>query len=259
VIQLPHIANFDDFDPLRAEAGVGLRYVQSPKALGQPHAVILPGTKSTVADLRWLRTEGFAEAIRRLAAHGTSIVGICGGYQMLGQVIRDPTHVESPSGEVAGFGLLPVETIFEKAKATCRVRARVLGGPGWLGTAAGEEVDGYEIHMGRTSGSRPWLENTCRNGATANLTDGAVSDDGHVWGCYMHGLFENPALRRHWLASLSDGGQVMRREGDAVNGPRLPCHPVTLSSALDRLADAVEGALDMGRLAAILEENNLKQ
>ena len=164
MIRLPHIANFDDFDPLRAEAGVSVRYVQSPAELGRPHAVILHGTKSTLADLAWLRAEGFAEAICELATQGTAVVGICGGYQMLGRVIRDSSHVESPGGEAPGLGLLPVETHFETAKATFQVRARILGGPGWIGTAAGQEVEGYEIHMGLTNGGRPWLEVNRRNG-----------------------------------------------------------------------------------------------
>jgi adenosylcobyric acid synthase len=235
VIQLPHIANFDDFDPLLGEPSVGLRYVQSPGALGSPHAVFLPGTKSTLADLAWLRTQGFAEAIRELAAQGTAIVGICGGYQMLGRVIRDPCHAESTSGEAQGLGLLPVETTFEKAKVTEQVRARVLGSPGWLATVAGQEVAGYEIHMGRTTGGRPWLE--------SSRPDGAASEDGRVWGCYLHGLFANTIFRRAWLASLSPDDEVT--EG-------TPASSVTLSSSLDRLADAVEAALDMRRLEAIL-------
>ena len=158
VIHFPHIANFDDFDPLSGEPGVGVRYVASPAGLGRPDAVILPGTKSTMADLAWLRENGLAARIGELAAKGTAIVGICGGYQMLGRAVRDPSGVESPQGEAAGLGLLPVETTFTTAKETHQARARVLDGPGWLAALAGEEVNGYEIHMGRTQGGRPWLE-----------------------------------------------------------------------------------------------------
>ncbi len=247
VLRLPHIANFDDFDPLRAEPGVGLRYVQSRQALGRPHAVILPGTKSTLADLDWLWKEGLAEAIRALASQGTSIVGICGGYQMLGRLIRDPAHVESPREEAAGLGLLPVETVFATAKATSQVRARVLGGSGWLGTAAGQEVEGYEIHMGRTSGGHPWLEHI---GGDGLAVDGAASDDGRVWGCYLHGLFANPALRRLWLASLSASPLTPTPLTQGEKGD------VILHAALDRLADAVEATLDMRRLTAILDESD---
>jgi adenosylcobyric acid synthase len=246
VIRLPHIANFDDFDALQSEAGVAVRYVQSPHELGDPHAIILPGTKSTIADLAWLRSTGLAEAIRSRAAEGTAVVGICGGYQMLGRSIRDPARVESAAGEAAGLGLLPIETTFAADKATFRVRARVLGGPGWLGAATGQEVDGYEIHMGRSDGGRAWLEITRRNGQATGVDDGAVNDDGLVWGCYLHGLFANTGLRRAWLDSLWGGTAPPTTAGSGVS----------LGESLGRLADAVEGALDMERLETIIREDH---
>jgi adenosylcobyric acid synthase len=241
VIRLPRIANFDDFDPLQSEPGVALRYVGSLHELGRPQAIILPGTKSTIADLAWLRATGLAEAIRTRAGQGTAVVGVCGGYQMLGRTIRDSAGVESAGGEAAGLGLLPVETTFAADKATFRVRARVRGGPGWLSAAARQEVDGYEIHMGRSDGGRAWLEITCRNGQPAGVSDGAASDDGRVWGCYLHGLFANAGLRRAWLGSLGTA---------VVAGPA-----VSLDESLDRLADAVKTALDMERLEAIIRES----
>jgi len=241
VIRLPRIANFDDFDPLAVESGVRVRYVSSPQALGRPHALILPGTKSTMADLAWLQEQGLAEAIRQLADEGTAVVGICGGYQMLGRAVRDPHHVESPADEAPGLGLLPVETIFVGEKAAHQVQARVLGGPGWLAALADQTVQGYEIHMGRTQGSQAWLEIVERSGQPTAARDGAVTADGRVWGCYLHGLLENQMLRRAWLAGLgwhSDGGQV-RPLADR-------------EAALERLADAVEAALDTERLEAIV-------
>jgi adenosylcobyric acid synthase len=242
VIRLPHIANFDDFDPLANEPGVTLRYVQSPRELVQPHAIILPGTKSTVADLAWLRATGLAEAIRTRVGQGGAVVGICGGYQMLGTAIRDPERVESSGGDVAGLGLLPIETTFVTDKATFRVRARVRGGPGWLSAAAGQAVDGYEIHMGRSAGGRAWLDITHRNETPAGMADGAVSDDGCVWGCYLHGLFANAGLRRPWLDSLG------------CDAPMGPARGASLDESLDRLADAVEAALDLTRLETIIRE-----
>ena len=242
VIKLPLIANFDDFDPLAAEPGVQLRYVSSVQGLGQPQAVIVPGTKSTVADLAWLRSQGLAKAIRQLAERGTAVMGICGGYQILGQVIRDPDHVESSAEEVAGLGLLPLETVFEGAKATHRVRARVSCGAGWLRGLDGQIIAGYEIHMGRTHGGRPWLEIIERSGEPVSVRDGAVSSDGRVWGCYLHGLFQNESLRRAWLSSLGwrgNGGCVASLAGH--------------DTAFERLADAVETALDMEKLEAIIE------
>jgi adenosylcobyric acid synthase len=241
VIRLPRIANFDDFDPLQAEPGVRVRYVSSPHEFGTPQAVILPGTKSTAADLAWLRASGLAESVCDFAARGGAVVGVCGGYQMLGRVIRDPAGVESGIEEVAGLGLLPVETSFVREKATYQARARVLGGPGWLSAAAGETANGYEIHMGRTGGGRAWLEITTRNGQAAGLPDGAVSDDGRVWGCYLHGLFANAGLRRAWLASVGHS------TAPALRG--------SLAESLDRLADAVGAALDLQRLETIIRES----
>jgi len=277
VVRLPHIANFDDFDPLREEAGVGVRYVQSPAALASPHAVILPGTKSTVADLAWLRSQGLAEAIKELAARGTSVVGICGGYQMLGRLIRDPGHVESPAGEAQGLGLLPVETTFETAKATYQARALVRGGAGWLGTVVDREVDGYEIHMGRSVGGCHWLRIVRRNGATVDMPDGAISDDGRVWGCYLHGLFGNACFRRAWLGSLAHPAapplpqSLSPTVGQAFQ-PDISLERLTygagrgvektrdgegrLDAALDRLADGAEAALDVRRLEAIIRETD---
>jgi adenosylcobyric acid synthase len=244
VIRLPHIANFDDFDPLQEEADVRVRYVQSLRALGRPDAVILPGTKSTIADLHWLRAEGLAEAVAALAHRGTAVVGVCGGYQMLGCVVRDAAHVESPNAEAAGLGLLPVETVFEQAKATHQVGAQIVGGPAWLQEAAGLELQGYEIHTGRTTGTRPWLEVQRRDGGLVH--DGAASEDGRIWGCYLHGLFANPALRRCWLASLRSDRKAPVEVSSQPAG--------VLDATLDRLADAVESALDMHRLEAILDE-----
>jgi adenosylcobyric acid synthase len=217
VIRLPHIANFDDFDPLRTELGVQLRYVSSPPEFGTPHAVILPGSKSTVSDLTWLRATGLAEAVRAFGERGGAVAGICGGYQMLGRVIRDPDGIESTVAEVAGLELLPIETTFAPQKATYQARARIVGGPGWLSRAAAQDVDGYEIHMGRSHGGTSWLEITRRNGEAVAVGDGAVSADGRVWGCYLHGLFANTGLRRAWLDSLGHAPAGAAPPNDALD------------------------------------------
>lgn len=241
VIRLPHIANFDDFDPLSCEIGIRLRYVGSTAALGNPSAVILPGSKSTLADLVWLAEHGLDEAIRRLAARGTAVVGICGGYQMLGSRISDPYCIESGMVEMPGLGLLPVETIFAGDKAVFQTRARILSGASWLADLCGQTIEGYEIHMGRTRSERTWLEISARNGQPCQEDDGCVCADGRVWGCYLHGLFANTAFRRAWLASLVPGSS----EASTVA-------PTLLDDALDRLADAVEAALDWKQLDAVL-------
>ncbi len=240
VIRLPHIANFDDFDPLAAEPGVRVRYASTPGELGHPRAVILPGTKSTTADVAWLRSQGLAQSICDLAQTGCAVVGICGGYQMLGRSIRDPERIEADLDSVAGLGLLPVETVFHGEKVTVQTRARVAGGPGWISAVTGQALSGYEIHVGRTESSAPWLEITAQNGQPAHRPDGAFTPDGRVWGCYLHGLFANPALRRAWLASLG------------WEGAEAP--PAALADPFDRLADVVEAALDMPLLDTIIRD-----
>jgi adenosylcobyric acid synthase len=241
VVHLPHIANFDDFDPLNHEPGVRLRYVSSVAELGDPDAIVLPGTKSTVADLDWLRKVGLASAVEKRASQGTRVVGICGGYQMLGHVIRDPQHVESQQEIAVGLGLLPVETAFEGEKEMHRATARVEGGPGWLATVAGQMVTGYEIHMGRTQGSAPWLTLTERSSQPAVVADGSVSDDGEIWGCYLHGLFANVAFRRAWLGSMG----WYAPEDAGTGGTELMLE-------LDRLACEVEAAINMDLLERIV-------
>ncbi len=241
VIRLPRIANFDDFSPLAAEAGVRVRYVTSCAGLGHPDAIILPGTKSTIADLVWLREQGLERAIKGLADAGTVVVGICGGYQMLGESIHDPDGIESPQPDIAGLGLLPVHTMFEESKATHQVEACLLGGPGWLAALQGQTVDGYEIHMGRTRSAQPWLALRRRGEIPVALRDGAVDPTGRVWGCYLHGLFANTAFRHAWLSSLGWG---MPAEG----APPV----VGLQEALDTLASQVIAHLDMPRLEAII-------
>jgi adenosylcobyric acid synthase len=240
VIRLPRIANFDDFAPLAAEAGVNLRYVADVESLGQPDAIILPGTKSTIADLLWLRERGLADAIRKLA-DSVAVAGICGGYQMLGEMIGDPERVESDLLKIDGLGLLPHSTDFIREKATYQIGATITGGAGWLDALAGAAISGYEIHSGRTEGMQPWLQIHERNRARVEVSDGGLSADGRIWGCYVHGLFANENLRHAWLHSLGwqgeSGGQI------------------DLNSAFDRLADHVEAALDMSLLNSIVEQS----
>jgi adenosylcobyric acid synthase len=260
IIRLPHIANFDDFDPLVTEPGVRLRYVASAKSLGRPHAIIVAGTKSTVADLAWLHREGVAEAIRQRAAAGTAVVGICGGYQILGEQVSDPEQIESPIQQVAGLGLLPVETMFTPTKATAQVRARILGGPGWLAGLEGHQLSGYEIHMGRTRSPSAWLNIFDRNGVTqereGEQRDGAVTADARIWGCYLHGLFANEPFRRAWLDSVRRGCRIGFQ---SCQNARQDRNPIPLSEALDRLADAVAACVDLDRLDTIIEVEHARQ
>jgi adenosylcobyric acid synthase len=243
VIRLPRIANFDDFDPLATEPGVRVRYVDSPEQIGDPAAIIIPGTKSTVKDLAWLRSRGFDKVIQGHAQQSGVVVGICGGYQMLGEVIHDPHYVESKLDSAPGLGLLPIETVFAGDKATHQASAQVRNGPGWFAKLEGQTVNGYEIHMGRTQGQSPFLEIVKRSGQSVHAPDGAASGDGKIWGCYIHGLFANENLRRAWLADLG-------WRGEQVNKNTNP-----FAASLTRLADTLESTLDMDLLENIVWES----
>ena len=245
VIRLPRISNFDDYDALALEPRVRVRYVSTAQELGQPDAVILPGTKHTLADLGWLRSQELDVRIVNLAWQGAAVAGICGGYQMLGRSISDPSGVESPTGtQCEGLDLLPVVTEFAAAKATHQVQAETLPGPGFLASAVGTQVAGYEIHMGRSrrvDDAHPLFRLTQRSGQPADSLDGAVDAAGRVWGTYLHGLFDNADFRRSWLRSL--GWLSPDQEVDVT---------AIRQAAYDRLAAAVRSSLDMGRLREIV-------
>lgn len=247
VLALPHIANFTDFEPLEKEAGVRVQYVRAPEPLGQPDAVILPGSKSTVADLEYLRAAGYERAIKDLAARGVPVVGICGGYQMLGRRILDPAGVESPQREVSGLSLLDVVTEFKNEKRVVRVRAKVTAETGFLAPLCGEEVEGYEIHMGITRagvGAPAWLELTAEGGA-AQAT-GVMAPDGQVLGTYLHDIFQNQNFRRAFVNHLG------RRKGlAALRTPALDPRQER-EARYDRLAALVRQNLNLDCLYQLL-------
>jgi adenosylcobyric acid synthase len=241
-IRFPRISNFTDLDALAIEPGVGVRLVEHPSGLGQPDLIILPGTKATVSDLEWLRGRGFPEAI---AACRAMVLGICGGYQMLGRTIIDP--VES-GRSVDGLGWLAVDTVFQPLKVTRQRRGRALG----------HRVAGYEIHHGRTRAStddpgfcsitgsmdpgieQKWLD---LDDAYGSGPEGAST--GTVRGTNLHGLFEEDGFRRAFLADLA-----------ARRGKRWQSTGVSFAAAresqIDRLADMLEAHLDMARVEALL-------
>lgn len=244
ILRLPHISNFDDFDSLKAEAGVAVRYVGSPDEMGHPTALIIPGSKSTMADLEWLRQNGLADAITHFAQAGGPVVGICGGYQLLGKSIYDPFQVESHVDHLDGLGLLPITTHFHKRKSTFQAQAHIRSRQGWLSRLDKSPIVGYEIHSGVTQSQSPWLEITARNGESSHAPDGAISADGTIWGCYLHGLFANDSFRHCWLESL----------GWTPDQPRTS-YMESFYQSLDVLADAVEDALNMDLLDAIINQS----
>ena len=241
VIRLPHIANFDDFDPLRQEPGVRVRYVEGSDELGRPDLIVIPGTKTTVEDLLWLGENGMVEAVKQRRSEGVPVMGICGGYQMLGRRVLDPNGVESERAEVEGLGLLPVETVFEGDKATHQVKGTVNSRLGLLEdyahTGGDGDVVGYEIHMGRTTGEavESLFNISERSGQAVNARDGAVDSEGLTLGTYMHGLFHNHGLRRTILLNLARRKGVKLPEGSALD----------LDGEYDKLADHIRQHVDM--------------
>ena len=236
VIRLPRISNFTDFAPLESHPALGVRYVTDPAKLGSPDLAILPGTKSTMQDLLWLRTSGLEAAIHKLAAGGTPVLGVCGGYQMLGSFLRDPEGVEG-GGELAGLGLLPCETVFTPQKTRTRMQAEVLASP-----FAGARLDGYEIHMGQTrrSGGQPF----CR--LHTGVEDGTVQ--GNVFGTYLHGLFDTGSLTDRLAAWL------LERKGLAADWAPAGDRASYKETQYDQLAAGVRAALDMPAIYRAMEE-----
>ncbi len=244
VIHLPRISNFDDFMPLQSESGVQIRYVQNPDKLGDPDAIILPGSKSTLADLSWLSTSGLADSIISFAHSGGSVVGICGGYQMLGKNVKDPERVESRHKSQNGLNLLPISTHFEIKKQTYQAQGKIISTAGWMKAINGLEISGYEIHQGQSHGTDPWLEIYQRSGKPVQVLDGSTASDGKVWGCYLHGIFENHKFRRAWLRSL---GANLEENLQTTSNP--------FTSSLTLLADTVESSLDMNAIEELIWEN----
>ena len=235
VMRYPRISNFDDFTPL-ARAGARVRFVDRPHELGVPDLVILPGSKATIADLEWLRATGLAARVLALVDAGVPIIGICGGFQMLGRTLADPNGVEGPVSRVRGLGVLPARTVFTTAKRTVRVRGRVAHA-GMFKELAHAEFTGYELHVGATTnGGVAHFSELTREPAAGPARDGAVSADGRVIGTYIHGLFASAAVREAILMPLA------ARRGIAFS-PR--------AIAVDRyaaLAQWFAAAVDMRRL-----------
>ena len=239
VIRLPHISNFTDFNTLSRLPKVGLRYVSSAKELGCPDAVILPGTKNTMGDLAAIRQSGLEAAVKKLASSGVPVIGICGGYQMLGMTLRDPDSVEG-GGSMAGMELLDVDTEFAPVKTRTQTHGKVSNLDGIFKPLSGTQFSGYEIHMGKT---------TLHKGASAFATlDSAAPDGsvkGSVLGCYVHGLFDD------------DLGEALVR---MLTGSSHEENSVSSISAYDykqlqydKLADALRTSLNMQSVYEIIE------
>ncbi len=226
-LAFPRIANFDDLDPLAQEPGVRLTMVRAGQPIpGDAGLVILPGSKSTRADLAFLRAEGWDTDLAGHVRRGGAVLGICGGYQMLGRVIRDPDGIEGAAGETAGLGLLEVETVMTPDKRLTLTAA--------IHTATGTPMQGYEIHIGRTEGpdrSRPFAH-------VAGQPEGAVSPDGRIMGSYLHGMFAGDAFRAAFLGTLGAA-------------PSALAYAAGVEETLDALAAHIEAHLDVPGLLSL--------
>ena len=234
VIHLPRISNFTDFDPLEAESSVSIRYVGMNDSLGHPDAVIVPGTKTTIRDLLAIKETGLAQQIQEYAAAGGTILGVCGGFQMLGHRIVDPEGLEGEAGEYSGLGLLPITTVLSGNKIA-RQRQVFSHYP-----QAGLPVDGYEIHQGRSriqQKARDSKEEYHQIFDDPNL--GIVNDSHSIWGCYLHGIFDNGPWRRSWLNHLR------KQRGMSSLATGIPNYREQREAGLNSLANIVKQHLNL--------------
>jgi len=246
VVRLPHISNYTDFDPLEQEPGVSLRYLDHRHGLDGMDLLILPGTKNTIGDLIYLKETGLFEEIQAYAAQGGRVLGICGGYQILGEEVRDPLGVEGPPRTEAGLGLLPVVTTMAGDKTTTQVQARALGRPDFAGL-----ITAYEIHMGVTEArgeGRAALEIIDRNGQPVQVADGWMSPDGRVRGTYLHGLFDTDGFRHAFLGELAREHRAAMAEAPAWSFRTFQ------ETQLDRLADLLRSHLDLAQIRELIKK-----
>lgn len=250
VIRLPKISNFTDFDSLQGEDDVSLQYISEPDSLGYADLIILPGSKNTIEDMEWLRSSGMEGAIRQALAKGVPVIGICGGYQMLGQHIIDDGHAESEEGRAEGLHLLPVETTFTARKSLAQVQGACYELP-FLGyTVSADKLEGYEIHMGSTAdtGKEDALHPiivTTRSGQACHIVHSTARRDGLVWGTYMHGIFDNDAFRRDIINCL-------RQKKGLHPLPVQHNFRAEKQKGYDALAHIVRSHLDMDKLRRIM-------
>lgn len=233
VIRYPTISNFSDLDPLRREPDVSLQYLTRPPSGGDPpHLLIFPGSKSTVSDLAWLRQAGFDRYAAGCLEGGSEILGICGGFQMMGGMIYDPRQVESKNAATPGLSLLPTDTLFLPSKVTAQVKG--------IHLESGEPVTGYEIHAGRLQmekRGKPVFKILERGGSSVEAWDGCRLPREKVWGTYLHGLFESDRFR-HWFLSRFRPGSV-RPEQAVHPSTKLRMNGESKDDPYDLLADAV--------------------
>lgn len=253
VLYLPHISNFTDFGPLEREEGISLRYVKMGERLGDPDLLIIPGSKNTLDDLYCLKKSGYQKEISNRLKKGTVIVGICGGYQILGRQIYDPEHTESSREKIGGLGLINGVTTLRSKKITFQVRARLLPN---LFFGNRNELSGYEIHTGETvllGSEKPLFKITKRGSTQTDINDGVVSNEGMIWGTYIHGIFDNNSFRRSFI------NFIRSKKGLAISSYANQdgiSYQEQKDREYDRLACLVRNNLDVEKIYHILGIEN---
>lgn len=249
VMQTPKISNFTDFDALNHEPDVNVRFVQQGDMIGHPDLIMLPGSKNTTEDLLYLKRQGYAKEICELAEEGVPVIGICGGYQMLGEKVCDPLHVESENDEVEGLGLLPYETSMHGKKNTYQVLFDCEELPFLDMKFSAKGMRGYEIHMGETTltkAAQALFHITQRSESPVDLMDGFINEKHNVFGTYCHGIFDNDEIRRAVINAL-------RRRKGLEDLPIQFRYRTYKESEFDRLANTVRKNFDMDAFYKILE------
>ena len=254
VVRTPHMSNFTDFNIFETQEDVSLRYVDFGESFGDPDIVIIPGTKSTIDDLMFLRKNGLENQIKELHRRGKLIIGICGGYQMLGKVLKDPYHVENDLEEVEGIGLLDVETTFEMEKTTTQVKAILDENlHGYLENLSGKEVSGYEIHMGitkRNENSNNFVTVKQKLEQKVNYQVGSVNKECNVFGTYLHGIFDDIDFTRTILNNIRKMKNLEPIESNVKSFKEFK------NQQYDKLADYLREHLDMEKIYEIMNESN---
>ncbi|MBD5586397.1 cobyric acid synthase [Clostridium botulinum] len=240
IIKMPHISNFTDLDALKLEEDVSIRFITSKEEFKEPDLLVIPGSKNTIEDLLYLRKCGLEESIKEYSKDG-KIIGICGGYQVLGSKIKDPYNVETDLGEIDGLNLLDMETTFEKEKVTTRVSAKLIN------EEAENIVYGYEIHMGISKYSenvKPLFKIYDKNGEKVDYFDGAINEKGNVMGTYIHGVFDGVVFREKIINELRVKKGLKKKKSQMYEHMR--------EKELDKLSDIVRQSLDMEKIYSII-------
>ncbi|MCC0764399.1 cobyric acid synthase [Clostridioides sp. ES-S-0006-03] len=251
IIRTPHMSNFTDFNIFETQEDVSLRYVDYGEAIGNPDILIIPGTKSTIDDLKYIRESGLESQIKNLHSQGKLIFGICGGYQMLGKKLKDPYHVESEIEEVDGICLLDTETIFEEEKTTTQVEATIIECTGeYMNNLKGKKVKGYEIHMGITNRSNKVSSLdliTKKLDKEVNYTEGSVNKEGNVIGTYLHGIFDEIDFTRAILNNIRKKKGLKELESTVSSFDEFK------DKEYDKLADFLREHLDIEQIYEIMK------